>query len=500
MSELTGHGIPLSEEDQRFLDKLRADMPITCDVSRADFLLYRLLDPDRAAVVAHARPRSIAPTRLSAAEDAIVSPKDEPLVFQALRRGKKGKRNSMIPSTGAPIVQQVYPIIGPGKRIIAALSVETNLLEHERHRRRRPAFQHTLRQLQEMYLRGELAGADTLEAFGEHDGILVADRDMKVQYVSGIATNLYRRLGYGGTLVGRHLTFLKTGDAELAETALAEMRCLEAEKQEGYRHWVRKVIPLLPQPGGLLKALGLGRREGRAPNSVIVLIHDATAARRREQANRVRSAMVQEVHHRVKNNLQAVASLLRIQGRRAKTEEARAGLNDGVNRILSVAVVHEFLSQHESRVINIREVSQRIINQVQQTTIPPDKAIRFALKGRSIYLPSQQATVCALVINELLNNALEHGFRLRAAGLITVELEDSGDHVAICVADDGEGLPDGFENSDESSLGLTIVRTLVQNDLKGTLDLERRPEGGTAAVVKFPKTTLGGDGSWTEQD
>jgi two-component sensor histidine kinase len=494
------HSFRLSDEDEHFLRKLHADMPIVCDVSRADFLLYRPLDSDRAIVSVHMRPRSIAPTRLESAENDVVSADDEPLVFRAMKRGRAGHGSSVIRATGAPIVQQVYPIFGPGNRVIAALSIETNLLEHERHRRRRPAFQRALRQMQAMFLRGELVGANLMEPFGEHDGILVADRDMKVLYVSGIATNLYRRLGYGGTLVGRHLTFLKTGDANLVEVALAEMRCVEAERQEGHRHWSRKVIPLLPQSRWLDRVLRFRRRDGTTPNSVIVLIHDATAARRREQALRVRSAMIQEVHHRVKNNLQAVASLLRIQARRARTDETRAALNDGVNRILSVAVVHEFLSQHESKVINIREVSQRIIAQVQQNTVPPDKTIRFTLRGRSIYLPNQEATACALVINELLNNALEHGFEHQSEGMISVELEDSGDQVVIRVADDGEGLPRGFESAEETSLGLTIVRTLVQNDLKGSLHLERRPEGGTAAEVRFPKTTLGGDGSWTEQD
>ncbi|MGC8828134.1 MAG: sensor histidine kinase, partial [Anaerolineae bacterium] len=172
-------------------------------------------------------------------------------------------------------------------------------------------------------------------------------------------------------------------------------------------------------------------KEPPKPDSVMVLIHDATAARRREQAMRVRTAMIQEVHHRVKNNLQAVASLLRIQARRAKNDETRAALTDSVNRILSVAVVHEFLSQHESRVINIRDVSQRIIAQVQQNTVPPDKHIRFAFRGRSVYLPNQQATACALIINELLNNALEHGFAHKSEGSISVELEDSGDRVAM---------------------------------------------------------------------
>jgi two-component sensor histidine kinase len=500
MNEIVGQPPNLAEEDQLFLDKLQADMPVVCDVSRADFLLYRLVEPDRAVAQAHMRPRSIAPTRLSSAEGDVVSSEDEPLVLRALRSGKGGTRSAIIRATGAPIIQKVHPIVGPGKKIIAALSIETNLLEHERHRRRRPAFQRALRQLQGMFLRGELVNADVLELFGEHDGILVADRNLQILYVSGIATNLYRRLGYGANLVGRQLTFLKTGDAELATIALDEMRCLEVERKEGYRHWVRKVIPLLPEEGPLERLFGRRPPEQKAPAGMMILLHDATTARRREQDMRVRSAMIQEVHHRVKNNLQSVASLLRMQGRRAKTEETRAALNDGVNRILSVAVVHEFLSQHESRVINVREVSQRIINQVQQSTVLPDRAIRFALKGRSIYLPNQQATACALVINELLNNALEHGFRNQTSGTISVELEDSGDRVAIRVSDDGEGLPDGFDMAGETSLGLTIVRTLVQNDLKGSLHLERGTDRGTVAVVMFPKTILGGDESWTDQE
>ncbi len=500
MNEVVSHNPKLSEEDQRFLDKLRADMPIVCDISRADFLLYQLVEPDKAIVRDHLHPHSIAPTRLASTEGSVVSIEEEPLVFRALRQGKKGTRNTWIRSVGTPIVQQVFPVRGPSGSVIAALSIETNLLEHERLRRRRPAFRRALRQVQSMLLRGELVTADVLSPFGEHDGILVVDRDLRILYVSGIATNLYRRLGYAGNLVGRKLTYLKTGDAELVSTALAESRCLEVERKEGYRHWLRKAIPLLREDTRLQRLLGRRRRDRQSPVGVLILVHDATTARRRAQDMRVRSAMVQEVHHRVKNNLQAVASLLRMQARRAQTEETRTALMDGANRILSVAVVHEFLSQHESRVINIREVSQRIINQVRQNTVPLDKALHFNLKGRSVYLPNQQATACALVINELLNNALEHGFREGAEGTITVELQDTGDEVAIRIIDDGEGLPKDFDLEGDTSLGLTIVRTLVQGDLKGTLRIEPRPKRGTIAVVTFPKTTLGEDERWNERE
>jgi two-component system, sensor histidine kinase PdtaS len=208
--------------------------------------------------------------------------------------------------------------------------------------------------------------------------------------------------------------------------------------------------------------------------------------------------MIQEVHHRVKNNLQSVASLLRLQARRSVSTEARAVLADSVNRILSIAVVHEFLSEHSSNVINVREVAQRIINQVIQSAVGPEKRVHGSVEGTSIYLPSQQATSCALVLNELLLNSVEHGFRGRDRGSIQVGLQDDGDRVTITVADDGGGLPPEFGARGEDSLGLTIVRTLVESDLKGQFDI--RSAQGTLATVTFPKATIGGGDSWNEPE
>jgi len=158
--------------------------------------------------------------------------------------------------------------------------------------------------------------------------------------------------------------------------------------------------------------------------------------------------------------------------------------------------VHEFLSQQEARVINIKEVSQRIINHTQQGILQPDKRIRLTLRGPGIYLPAQQATTCALVINELLQNAVEHGYERKPGGTITVNFQDGGDRVTIAVVDDGQGLPDDFSLEQADSLGLQIVQTLVRDDLKGQFEL--REGDGVSAIVTFPKQTLGGEGTWSE--
>jgi len=228
---------------------------------------------------------------------------------------------------------------------------------------------------------------------------------------------------------------------------------------------------------------------------VLLLIHDATEARREEKDARIRAAMIQEIHHRVKNNLQTIASLLRLQARRAASDEAKQVLSDGVNRILSVAAVHEFLSEHESRVINIKDVSRRILDQLREGVLSVEKGVRFTLRGSNIYLPTQQATACALIINELLQNALEHGFAPTEGGEVIVELRDGADQLTLRISGSGKGLPEGFDLEQNSHLGLTIVQTLVKDDLRGGFEL--RDGDGVQAIVTFPKTPLGGDREWS---
>jgi two-component sensor histidine kinase len=153
-----------------------------------------------------------------------------------------------------------------------------------------------------------------------------------------------------------------------------------------------------------------------------------------------------------------------------------------------VAVIHEFLAHQEARVINIRDVSQRIVAQIQEGILDRERSIRLNLEGPNIYLPTQPATVCALVINELLQNALEHGYNRQEGGTVTVRLQDDGKEVTIAVDDDGVGLPEEFDLAQTSSLGLQIVRTLAEGDLKGEFTLHSRDKG-VSALVTFPKHT-----------
>ncbi|MCC7353899.1 MAG: histidine kinase N-terminal domain-containing protein [Anaerolineae bacterium] len=497
----------LTEEDQALLARIEEGLGITADVSRADILIYGRARYDDAIVIAQAKPHSISPLYRSAIVGQMVSPAQQPIIFQGLNGVVAHEQRDRL-MNGAPVVQEVYPVRNLAGRVIACLSIETNLIERERHRRRNPAFRRAVHWLQGMALRGELEGASELSPFGEWDGALFVDPQLRVRYVSGIGTNLYRRLGYMDDLRGRYLGTLRTGDDELVNEALRLRRCLETETRPKDRIWIKKAIPLRQEPGGLLsERLVLPNSWRRLwetwPTQMglagtLLLVHDDTDARQREQELKVKSVLIKEVHHRVKNNLQMVAGLLRMQARRSRSVEVRSQLEQAVERIMSVAIIHEFLSGEEGQLINIRDVCQRIIVLARQLALSAEKQINLEVEGPpTLYLPSQQAITCALVINECLQNSLEHGYQQRQAGTISIFLCEESDDVTIEIRDDGAGLPTDFELGHTDSMGLQIVNTLVQDNLKGTFTM--RNEHGVSAVIRFRKSPLGSDETWKER-
>jgi two-component sensor histidine kinase len=489
----------LTEEDIAILGRIEADSRIVADVSRADILVYCRLADEQAVVVAQASPHSVPPIYDESLCGEVTVAPDRPDVFDTLSSGSSTHSKQGVIAKGAPVVQEVEPVYGLDGRLIAAISIEKTMIERERHRHRSIRLRKALSRLQEMVLQGELQGLDTLSSFGEEDGMLLVDHRQRIRYASGIAANLYRRLGYMETLEKKDLSSLNTLDEALVKRLFQEMRCLEEESQERDRIWIRGVIPIFAPSDSLplsRRLLRLPKISERVLAGALILIHDVTVARREEKEARIRAAMIQEIHHRVKNNLQTIASLLRLQARRADSRDVRHVLLDSVSRILSVAVVHEFLSEHESRAINVREVSRRIVEQFRHGVLSGTEGIRFEVHGPNLYLPTQQATACALIVNELLQNALEHGFSSSAQGEIAVELQDDADSVTLKVRNSGSGLPEGFDLERDSHLGLTIVQTLVRDDLRGHFALGNGQ--GVEATVSFPKLPTGGEREWSE--
>lgn len=213
-----------------------------------------------------------------------------------------------------------------------------------------------------------------------------------------------------------------------------------------------------------------------------------------ENANLVvRSAVIREMHHRVKNNLQTIAMLLRLQLRDGREVSGREVLTETINRVLSIAAVHEILSVEGFRLINLRQLLERVAGSVTHAMSQPDIRIEVAVRGDDIYLTSQQATSLALAVNELLQNAFEHAFVGRTAGHIEIRMAKQDGSLVLEVEDDGQGLPRRFDPPVGTDLGLKIVRALVTEDLGGTLTFSGAGTHavpgatGTRAVITVPR-------------
>lgn len=528
----------LTERDIALLYRIEAGLAITADVSRSDVMLCCLMDPQESPssqfgviesrgiqrssvgqilVARHAAPHSLSSIYRDDMTGRTYTLTAQPTVHRALMEDRRDRMaEKKIPpertSSGAPVIQQVYTVHNAINQAIAALLVETNMIEYERLRRSDRPFRQAVRWLQRMAVQGEIETADISGGIGSLDGIYLVDGQFCISYMSGIAMNLYRSIGLVADMRGRPISDLEEQDDEVVSQAMQANCCVQSRyEHEDGRVWVRTAIPLrAPRGSFYLMRRRLGRQlpwlksmpkeEEPQVDGVLVLVHNATETVLRERELNVKSAMIQEVHHRVKNNLQTIAAILRIQGRRSESGEAKRQLADAVNRILSMSVIHEYLSQDEHRPINIRDLCQRILGQAQQVSVNPGQHVKIAMEGPNIRLPASQATASALVVNELLMNAMEHGLRDRHNGEIRIALEDLGDEVRITLLDNGLGLPSDFDPDQSHSLGLQIVHTLVTDDLKGELLFERVAgndtgaaegvHGGTRATITFPKRSI----------
>jgi two-component sensor histidine kinase len=217
-----------------------------------------------------------------------------------------------------------------------------------------------------------------------------------------------------------------------------------------------------------------------------VLVRDVTDVRRRDRALLTKDATIREIHHRVKNNLQTVAALLRLQARRMTEPAARAALEESVRRVASIAVVHETLAGSREDVVDVDDVLDQVMPMLGDlTSVGPAALTRRS--GSFGELPAVVATPLVLAVTELLHNAAEHAFPEGEPGSIELVAEREGNDLVVRVRDNGKGLPDGFDPADSDGLGLQIVRTLVASELGGSLTMGAPDDqSGTEVVLTLP--------------
>ncbi len=194
------------------------------------------------------------------------------------------------------------------------------------------------------------------------------------------------------------------------------------------------------------------------------------------------TAVVREMHHRVKNNLQTIAMLMQLQVYETDLPATRQALETNIHRIRSIAAVHEALSEKGFHLVDVKEVIDQISQATAETMVSPDQNVSINVHGPGLQLPSRAATALALVINELVQNALEHALPAQSEGQIDISLGRSADEFIILVRDNGRGLPEDFD----SNLGLEICETLVQDDLSGQIKFNRLQQG-TEVSIRIPR-------------
>jgi two-component sensor histidine kinase len=222
------------------------------------------------------------------------------------------------------------------------------------------------------------------------------------------------------------------------------------------------------------------------PTGAAVIVRDVTDLRRRDRLLLSKDATIREVHHRVKNNLQTISSLLRIQGRRLGNPEAKMAIEESVRRIRSIALVHETLSRGAGEELEFDEILHQLTRMAEEGLVMPERAVQFTVDGDAGELRAEVATPLAIVVSELLQNALEHAFPDgHPGGHVRIVLENDGVELCVRVEDDGVGLPPGFSLETNSSLGLTIVSALVDSEMSGVLSMES-PANGTVVELRIP--------------
>jgi len=291
------------------------------------------------------------------------------------------------------------------------------------------------------------------------DGLMLLDAKGHIEYASPNATTVLRILGVDTVPVGRSLHELGI-DLTTVSNAYSNRLLYTGEYSWQGRSMSIVCYPLI---------------ENDSLTGALTVVRDISELRDRDRLLLTKDATINEIHHRVKNNLQTISSLLRLQSRRLESEESRTALEEAVRRIRSIAVVHEILSHRSGDEVPFREVAQTLMQVVRDALVEPSRPIDFEVESSDTVLPAAMTTSLAVVLSELLQNTIDHAFPAPHPGPreVGVKFSVQSDVVELSVSDTGIGFPPTFDFDAAGGLGLTIVRTLAESELQGTIEIEQ---------------------------
>jgi two-component system, sensor histidine kinase PdtaS len=492
LTDLARNYTNLSGADLEWLHSLVSDWQLLADLSFADLILWvplRVADDAPAGWVAVAQMRpTTGPT--SFPDDVVgsqVGPGERPLLDTARTEQRIWRESDPDWTSGVPVRAEAIPVTRDG-RAIAVIERSTNLNSARTPSRLELTYVQGADDLARMVSEGTFPyhgqDATLVRSPRVGDGLLRLDATGRVTYASPNAQSAYRRLGLAADLMGNELgaatARLSTPGEPVDESLMLVSRGRAPRETE------------LDGNGAVVQLRAIPLVVGGKRTGALILVRDVTELRRRERELLSKEATIREIHHRVKNNLQTVAALLRLQARRLSAPEARAALDEAVRRVGSIAIVHETLSHAPEEIVDFDDIADRVAMMAGEVS-SPEVRVTPKITGQFGMLPASVATPVSMVLTELLQNALQHGFGGSGGkgcagdgGFIEVLAARAPEQLTVTVSDSGAGLPPDFDLDSTTSLGLQIVRTLVVAELGGRLSIAPRPGGGTIAVVDLP--------------
>lgn len=451
----------LQDTQIQLLEKICAYLPFAASVSLQEVVLFVVGHDDRIRILAHeggaeASRRNFLPG----------THKDKcelPLWNEVFNVGKPlwGRQEQ---SLGEFAKLGLFPIVDRGGKVIGGLAFMDNQNKKE---------SSLLAEMAYMSIMVPDSSIDGLyDCVSYSDGLLLFDESGTILYANEAASRLVNLFGFDRRLVGTSI-FKGSLKLSLVKRVLANYKgALEEELYDGLVI-SQAIIPIIS--GGKIKGAYL-------------VLRDKTYQRKAEQELLVKNSVIKEIHHRVKNNLQSVSGLLRMQARRSESEEVAKALMESIHRIESMSLVHEILCHYDEEYVEISKISDELIRLLSASLLNSSHHIEAYYEGESILLTSDQASYVALIINELITNAIEHGFKDIHKGKITVEgYLLASNRVSLSVSDTGQGIEDAAALLQTKRLGMQIIKNLVENQLEGTIGIGQNNPHGTIITIEFER-------------
>lgn len=465
----------LTGERKHHLEQLIAEWHILADFCFSDLLLFIPVDDasERFVVVGQVRPstsQTLYRTDMIGRES---SEAERPLVYRSFHLGQIIDGEHFVEHLREVVREVCIPVRFDGQ-VIAVLTRETPTVIGRPQGELERVYAQIFNEFARMISQGDYpfaemdSGSDELPRVG--DGVFVLDGESRISYISPNAVSAMHRIGVHANTEGMTLGELGLDD-EVVRNAFDIRRpvTVEIERPDD-------VIVLLH----CIPLVAMDSVDG-----AVVLARDISELRRRDRLLLSKDATIREIHHRVKNNLQTVSALLRLQGRRLESDEARAAIADSVRRIRSIALVHDMLARDAGEAVPFVDIVRPLVRMVEEGLLSPEQRITFRVEGTGGVAPAEVVTPLAVVINELLQNTVDHAFGAEG-GDVVVTLNSADDRLTVEVRDNGRGLPEDFDLATAKGLGLSIVRALVVSDLSGTISAVSPDQAGTVVTVSVP--------------